>query len=71
VIYIDGQRFGAHDVPSAVGVDADGKKHILRLEPGATENAASVKRLLTRLRDHGLATNRQYHRWSQSSTRRN
>jgi len=25
VIYIDGQRFGAHDVPSAVGVDADGK----------------------------------------------
>jgi transposase-like protein len=60
VIYIDGQRFGAHHVLSAVGVDATGKKHILGLEPGATENAASVKRLLTRLRDHGLATDRQY-----------
>ncbi len=60
VIYIDGQRFGAHHVLSAVGVDATGRKHILGLEPGATENAASVKRLLTRLRDHGLATDRQY-----------
>ncbi len=59
-IYIDGQRFGAHHVISAVGVDAEGKKHILGLEPGATENSASVKRLLTRLRDHGLATDRRY-----------
>ncbi len=59
-IYIDGQRFGAHHVISAVGVDTEGKKHILGLEPGATENSASVKRLLTRLRDHGLATDRRY-----------
>jgi transposase-like protein len=43
-----------------VGVDAEGKKHILGIEPGATENAASVKRLLTHLRDHGLPTDRQY-----------
>ena len=60
VIYIDGQRFGAHHMLSAVGVDADGKKHIMGIEPGATENAASVKRLLTHLRDQGLATDRQY-----------
>ena len=60
VIYIDGQRFGAHHILSAVGVDTAGKKHILGLEPGATENAASVKRLLARLRNHGLATDRQY-----------
>jgi transposase-like protein len=60
VIYIDGQRFGAHHMLSAVGVDGDGKKHIMGIEPGATENAASVKRLLTHLRDHGLATDRQY-----------
>jgi len=45
---------------SAVGVDAEGKKHILGIEPGATENAASVKRLLTHLRDHGLSTDRKY-----------
>jgi transposase-like protein len=60
VIYIDGQRFGAHHMLSAVGVDADGKKHIMGIEPGATENAASVKRLLTHLREHGLPADRQY-----------
>ena len=60
VIYIDGQRFGQHHILSAVGVDAEGKKHILGIEPGATENAASVKRLLTHLRDHGLSTDRKY-----------
>ena len=60
VIYIDGQRFGEHHILSAVGVDVEGKKHILGIEPGATENAASVKRLLTHLRDQGLATDRKY-----------
>ena len=60
VIYIDGQRFGEHHILSAVGVDVDGKKHILGIEAGATENAASVNRLLTRLREQGLPTNRKY-----------
>ena len=60
VIYVDGQRFGEHHILSAVGVDVEGKKHILGIEPRATENAASVKRLLTRLRDHGLPTERKY-----------
>lgn len=60
VIYIDGQRFAAHHILSAVGVDVEGKKHILGIEPGATENAAAVKRLLTHLRDQGLPTDRKY-----------
>lgn len=60
VIYIDGQRFAAHHILSAVGVDAEGKKHILGIECGATENAAAVKRLLIHLRDHGLPTDRKY-----------
>ncbi len=60
VIYIDGQRFGAHHILSAVGVDIEGRKHILGIESGATENAANVKRLLTHLRDHGLPTDRKY-----------
>ena len=30
------------------------------IEPGATENATAVMRLLTRLGGHGLATNRRY-----------
>ena len=60
VIYIDGQRFGAHHILSAVGVDREGRKHILGIEAGATENAAAVKRLLIHLRDHGLPTDRTY-----------
>ena len=60
VIYVDGQRFGEHYILSAVGVDVEGKKHILGIEPGAMENTASVKRLLTHLRDQGLPTDRKY-----------
>lgn len=36
VIYIDGQRFGKHHILNAVGVDVEGSKHILGVEPGAT-----------------------------------
>jgi len=60
VIYIDGQRFGAHHILSPVGVDREGFKHILGIEAGATENAAAVKALLTHLRDHGLPMDRTY-----------
>lgn len=60
VIYIDGQRFADHHVLSAVGVDVEGRKHVLGIEAGATENAAAVKRLLVHLRDHGLSTERRY-----------
>jgi transposase-like protein len=47
-------------VISAVGVDREGKKHILGIELGATENAAAVKRPFTHLRDQGLPTDRKY-----------
>lgn len=60
VLYIDGQRFGDHHVLSAVGVDSEGRKHILGIHAGATENAAAVKGLLTHLREQGLATDRTY-----------
>jgi putative transposase len=60
VIYVDGQRFGEHHMLGAVGVDIEGRKHVLGIEPGATENVASVKRLFTRLRDNGLNTEQKY-----------
>ena len=60
VIYIDGQRFGDHHVISGVGIDREGSKHILGIEMGATENPASVKNLLTGLRDRGLRTDQRY-----------
>jgi hypothetical protein len=60
VIYIDEQLFGSDHILSAVGVDVQGEKHIRGVEPGATENAAAVKRLLMHLRDQGLPTDRKY-----------
>jgi transposase-like protein len=60
VMYIDGQRFGEHHIISAVGVDLEGRKHILGIAAGATENAEAVKGLLTGLRDRGLPTDRKY-----------
>jgi len=60
VIYIDGQRFAEHHILSAVGVDLEGHKHVLGIACGATENAATVKQLLTGLRDRGLSTDRKY-----------
>ena len=49
VIYIDGMQFGEHHVISAVGVDGSGQKHVLGIQPGATENAAAVEDLLQQL----------------------
>jgi putative transposase len=60
VIYIDGQRFSEHHILSAVGIDMEGRKHIMGIAAGATENAAAVKELLTGLRDRGLPTQRKY-----------
>ncbi len=60
VIYIDGQRFSEHHILSAVGVDIEGRKHVLGITSGATENAAAVKQLLTGLRERGLPTDRKY-----------
>jgi transposase-like protein len=60
VLYVDGQRFGAHHVISAVGIDRAGVKHVLGIELGATENAAAVTRLFTSLREQGLPTDRKY-----------
>jgi transposase-like protein len=37
------------------GPDPESNKHIMGIEVGAAENAASVKRVLTRLRGSGLA----------------
>ena len=54
MIYLDGMQFGSHHVISAVGVDRQGRKHVLDIQLGATENAAAVKDLLVRLRKQGF-----------------
>jgi transposase-like protein len=46
ILYIDGMAFGDHVMIGAVGVDADGHKHVLAIREGATENATVAKELL-------------------------
>ena len=48
IIYMDGMYFAEHHVGAAVGVDAEGNKQVLDIQPGATENAAAVEDLVTR-----------------------
>jgi transposase-like protein len=59
VIYLDGKHFGGHQVVSAIGVDLSGKKHVLGLTEGATENAVVVKGLLEDLVARGVSPERR------------
>jgi len=59
VIYLDGKDFGGHQVICAVGVEIQGKKHVLGLTEGATENAAVVKGLLEDLVARGVKPDRR------------
>jgi transposase-like protein len=54
IIYIDGMSFGDHTMIGAVGVDAEGNKHVLAIREGATENATVVKELLEDLAERGV-----------------
>ncbi len=58
VILIDGLHFRDHVILLALGIAADGVKHILALREGTTENAAVCKSLLADLRERGLALDR-------------
>ena len=57
-VMIDGVRFAEHVVLAAVGIDLGGRKHVLGLREGATENAAACKALLADLIERGLSTER-------------
>ena len=59
VIYIDGMIFGGHHVMVALGVDAQGVKHVLGLAEGASENATVVKGLLEDLVRRGVQPGRR------------
>ena len=58
VLMIDGIHVEEHVMLIALGVDADGRKHVLGVREGATENAAACTALLADLRDRGLHTDR-------------
>src|SRR5882672_3881957 len=58
VVLIDGLHFRDHVILLAVGVDAQGTKHVLALREGTTENATVCKALLADLRERGLDLDR-------------
>ncbi len=58
VLMIDGVHINDHVLLVALGIDADGKKYVLGVREGATENAAACTALLADLRDRGLSNDR-------------
>ena len=60
ILYLDGVIFGEHHVLVAVGVDEEGKKHVLGLAAGASENQAVAKGLLEDLVRRGVKPGRRY-----------
>ena len=59
IIYIDGMRFQDQCLLAAVGVDVEGRKHVLALREGATENAEAAKDLLQHLVEVGVDPRRR------------
>lgn len=53
-IYVDGLQFGPYHVICALGVDAEGHKHVLGFREGATENAEVAAALLQDLVARGV-----------------
>ncbi len=59
IVYLDGIQFGQTHVIVALGVDAEGYKHVLGLREGSSENATVVKDLLTDIVARGLDPGRR------------
>lgn len=59
VIFIDGIRLGRYHVLAAVGVDSVGKKHVLGIKEGASENTTVVTGLLEDLVGRGVKPGRR------------
>lgn len=54
VLMFDGTELGGHILVVAMGIDADGKKHVLGVREGSTESSELCKSLLRNLIDRGL-----------------
>ena len=60
VILIDGKEFHDFTLITALGIDIEGRKHVLGLWPGATENSQVCVQLLDELIERGLSTRQRY-----------
>ena len=59
VLFLDSKHYAEDCIVVAVGVDQAGKKHLLGLWQGATENTTVVSALLADLVERGLSTDRR------------
>jgi hypothetical protein len=59
IIYIDGLIFGDYTMIGAVGVDSEGRKHVLGIREGDTENSTVVKELLEDIASRGVDPHRK------------
>jgi transposase-like protein len=59
VLMIDSKFFGGDCLAAAIGIDLQGRKHVLGIWHGATENATVVKGLLEDLVARGLESERK------------
>lgn len=59
IIYLDGVVFAEHHVLVAVGVDPEGRKHLLGVAEGASENQVVAKGLLEDLVRRGVRPDRR------------
>ena len=60
VIFIDGTNYKEHLLVVAIGVDTEGRKHVLGLREGATENRELCMGLLEDMARRGLDTSGDY-----------
>lgn len=60
VILIDGKQFHDFTLITALGIDIGGRKHVLGLWPGATENSQVCGQLLAELIERGLSKQQRY-----------
>ncbi|MHC4521681.1 MAG: IS256 family transposase [Planctomycetota bacterium] len=60
VLFLDGKEFHDFTLIVALGIDGEGRKHVLGLWPGATENAEVCGALLDDLIERGLSREHPY-----------
>jgi putative transposase len=60
VLIFDGVHVGKRQIICCIGIDMNGKKHVLGLRVGATENEIVCRDLIRDLIERGLSTKKQY-----------
>jgi transposase-like protein len=54
VVFVDGIHLGETVYVTAVGIDSQGRKHVLGFEPGSTENSGVCRSLISNLIERGV-----------------